>query len=162
MISNFQRQIRQFKLWQFIDTSLACQDMILQSDILSYTEKHSLGSKKTVLTMLNEFIENKMIEKLELPPKGPGRPRKAYSLPQSKREDEPILINLAQLPMPLYSFIQEQSTTQKQGKSEVITQLLSWAFLQYQSGLYEMNQSKDPLPPHLQSSEISRDSLRSI
>jgi hypothetical protein len=61
MISNFQRQIKQFKLWQFIDTSLACQNMILQSAILSYTEKHSLGSKKTVLTMLNEFIGNKMI-----------------------------------------------------------------------------------------------------
>ncbi|MFX0181447.1 MAG: hypothetical protein ACFE95_00085 [Candidatus Hodarchaeota archaeon] len=162
MISNFQRQTRQFKLWQFIDTSLAHQDMILQSDVLSFTEKHNLGSKKTVLTMLNEFIENKMIEELELPPKGPGRPRKAYSLPQGKREDEPVLINLGQLPVPLYSFIQEQSTTRKQGKSEVITQLLSWAFLQYQSALYEMNQLKEPLPPHLKSSELNRDSLRSI
>ncbi|MFX0172987.1 MAG: hypothetical protein ACFE9L_13825 [Candidatus Hodarchaeota archaeon] len=111
MASNFQHQIKQFKLWQFIDTYLANQDMILQSDLLSFTEKHSLGSKKTILAILNEFIANKMIEELELPPKGPGRPRKAYSLSQNKRDDEPILINLAQLPAPVYSFIQEQSTT---------------------------------------------------
>jgi hypothetical protein len=162
MISNFTRQIRQFKLWQFVDKSLAGQNTLLQSEILQFSKKHNLGSKKTVLTVLNEFIQNKMIIELALPPQGPGRPRKAYSLPQ-KSDEEPILINLSQLPIPLYNFIQVQSSTQKQGKSEVITQLLSWAFLQYQHGLAEMDRTpRKPFPPHLQSKEMTRDSLRSL
>ncbi|MFX0013472.1 MAG: hypothetical protein ACFFB2_14505 [Promethearchaeota archaeon] len=162
MISNYKRQIRQYKLWQFMDKSLAIQETLPQSEILLYSQEHNLGSKKTVLSILKEFIDNKMIKELELPQNGPGRPRKAYTLPPRK-EHETILINLGYLPVPLYDFIQEQSTTLKLGKSEVINQLLTWAYLQYQYGLYIENQTpKESLPPHLKSQEIKRDSLRSI
>lgn len=162
MISNYIRQIRQFKLWQFIDKSLATQDSLSQSEILLFSQEHNLGSKKTILSMLKEFIDNKMIKDVDLPPNGPGRPRKAYVLPPRK-EDETILINLSYLPVPLCDFIQEQSTTLKLGKCEVINQLLTWAYLQYQYGLYIENQTpKESLPPHLKSQEIKRDSLRSI
>ncbi|MFX1515942.1 MAG: hypothetical protein ACFFC6_06510 [Promethearchaeota archaeon] len=162
MSSNYIRQIRQFKLWQFIDKSLAAQDSLSQSEILLFSQKHDLGSKKTILSMLKEFIDNGMIKDMELPPNGPGRPRKAYVLPPRK-EDETILINLGYLPVPLYNFIQEQSTALKLGKNEVVNQLLSWAYLQYQYGLGIENQTpKESLPPHLKSQEIKRDSLRSI
>ncbi|MFX0204710.1 MAG: hypothetical protein ACFFDT_01900 [Candidatus Hodarchaeota archaeon] len=162
MSSNYIRQIRQFRLWQFIDKSLAAQDSLPQSEILLFSQEHDLGSKKTILSMLKEFIDNRMIKELELPPNGPGRPRKAYILPP-KKEDETVLINLGHLPVPLCDFIQEQSTTLKLGKSEVINQLLTWAYLQYQYGLNLENQSpKQPLPPHLKSQEIRRDSLRSL
>lgn len=162
MISNFKRQIRQFKLWQFMDKSFSIQNTLLQSEILSYAQKNNLGSKKTILTMLKEFIDHKMVEELELEPSGPGRPRKAYMLPQN-REDETILVNFGILPIPLCDFIKEQSLAQKVGKSEVITQLLTWAYLQYQSGLLLENQTpKEPLPPYLKSLEIKRDSFRSV
>ncbi|MFW9905611.1 MAG: hypothetical protein ACFFFH_14860 [Candidatus Thorarchaeota archaeon] len=162
MISNYKRQIRQFKLWQFIDKSLTAQESLPQSEILLFSQEHDLGSKKTILSILKEFIDNSMIKELELSPDGPGRPRKAYILPP-KKEDETILINLGHLPVPLYHFIHEQSTTLKLGKNEVINQLLTWAYLQYQYGLNLENQAPNqPLPPHLNSQEIKRDSLRSI
>ncbi|MHA2247559.1 MAG: hypothetical protein ACXADY_21605 [Candidatus Hodarchaeales archaeon] len=145
-----------------MDKSLAVQDTLSQSEILLYSKEHNLGSKKTILYMLKEFIDNRMIKELVLPPDGPGRPRKAYMLPPRK-EEETILINLGYLPVPLCDFIQEQSTTLKRGKSEVINQLLTWAYLQYQNGLNIEDQTpKEPLPPHLKSKEIKRDSLRSI
>ena len=162
MSSTFKRQIRELKLWQFIDRSLTTQDTILQSDVFLFTENHQLGSNKTILSILNEVVENKMIEEVEIPPQGRGRPKKGYTSPQ-KREDETILINLGNLPCPLSQFIDEQSTSQKQGKSEIITQLLAWSFLQYQHGIQDLYHSpKDPIPPHLRSSEIKRDSLRSL
>ena len=159
---NFQREIRRFRLWQFIDCLLTRNNRVLESEIIKYSSDNNIGSKKTVINMLEQFIENKLIEETDLPLKGKGRPKKAYHRPQ-RGKDEAILINLANLPCLLRKYIEEQSISQNSGKSEVIIQLLTWTFLLYHNSLLsEKPVSKDHLPPHLESKIINRESLRSL
>ncbi|MHA1227090.1 MAG: hypothetical protein ACTSPV_10150 [Candidatus Hodarchaeales archaeon] len=132
------------------------------SEILEFGHKQNLGSTKTILALVNSLVESKFIKVIEIPNDGPGRPKKAFARPD-KGSDEIIQINLALLPSPLRSFIDNESQKQSKGKSEIITQFLVWSFLFYQNGLDSIdNLPKEPLPDVLKENLFSRDSLRSL
>ena len=129
----FELQVRQLKLWMYIDKAfLRSTEPLLQTDILDYAIENQIGSKKTILTILQQFLDAKMIYELELPPDGPGRPKKAYV--RSQGTDESLLDNLGYLPPNLRTYIDEQAQKQQLGKGEILIQLVVWAFLQFQEG----------------------------
>lgn len=136
MISNFEREFRQLHLWQYIDRNLTLNETISQADIISHAENNDFGSRKSVLEMLNCFVEQKLINEIELPPEGPGRPKKAYIRPEAK--EETAFINLGNLPEIFKDYIDQQAKQQKIGKGEIIMQILTWAYLQYQQGFEEI------------------------
>lgn len=154
---NFERQFRQYQIWQFIDRQLATADVVAQAEILSYAQSNSLGSKKTVLAILSEFCKAEMIAMVELTPEGPGRPRKAYTRPSSESSVVSLLIDLSALPKPLQGFIDVESKKQELGKSEIVTQILSWAFLQFLDNYQDDVRPVKPLPSHITEKGLLKD-----
>lgn len=148
MTSSFEHKIRQLKIWEFLDFSFSNQKIpILQSEIVDFAEKNKLGSKKSVLNILQELKELKMVKEIEISPEGPGRPKKAYERFES--EEESILVNLGELPPVIIDYIKSRSKQAKIGRGKVLLQMVVWSFLQY----YEENQfehlSPYPKPRHL-------------
>ena len=140
---SFEFQIKQLKLWTYIDKAfILSKEPLLQTDIIDYAIENQIGSKKTVLTMIQQFLDAKMIHELELPPDGPGRPKKAYM--RSQGQDEALLVNLGNLPQHLRIYIDEQAQKQQLGKGEILIQLVTWAFLHFQDGFTMQN-----TPAHL-------------
>ena len=130
---SFEFQIKQLKLWTYIDKAfILSKEPLLQTDIIDYAIENQIGSKNNVLTMIQQFLDAKMIHELELPPDGPGRPKKAYM--RSQGQDEALLVNLGNLPQHLRIYIDEQAQKQQLGKGEILIQLVTWAFLQFQDG----------------------------
>ncbi|MHA2362519.1 MAG: hypothetical protein ACXAC7_01080 [Candidatus Hodarchaeales archaeon] len=150
MISNFEKKIRQLRLWQFVDRGLALNPQVLQSNIIEYAIQNQLGSRKSVLAILSNLLELKMIKEIELPPEKPGRPKKAYTRPKS--EEEPILINLGALPESFHLYINEEAESQQLGKNEIVIQLLKWTFVQYLEGIQKQDKPLEKLPSHLEES----------
>jgi hypothetical protein len=148
MTVSFEQKIRQLKIWEFLDYSFSSQkDPILQAKIVEFAEKNKLGSKKSVLSILQELKEKNMIKEIELTPEGPGRPKKAYQRHES--EEESILVNIGELPPVINNYITAKSKQTKLGKGKVMLQMIVSAFLQfYEEGQYE-HLSPYPKPKHL-------------
>ena len=148
MTESIERKIKSYKLWTWLYNQLLTQDVVKQSDIIEYGENASLGSKKTILSMLSEFVESKLIQEVELPNISPGRPKKGYSKVKEKEMDL-ITFNLADLPENLYEFIQEESEKEKITPNQVITRLISWSYNFLLSTPYSDMKPVENLPEHL-------------
>jgi hypothetical protein len=123
-------------------------EIVNQIDIVAYGETNNLGSKKSILSLISEFIENKLIQEVELPTTSPGRPKKGYSKIKEKEIDL-ITFNLSELPSPLYEFVQEESSKEKITPNQVITRLISWSYNFLLSTPYTDSKPIENLPEHL-------------
>ena len=138
MSESSERKIKNFTLWKYIDNFLVNNESILQSEIIEYAETHALGSKKTILQALQIFLSNKLLVEVELLSDNPGRPKKAYKRPNKIDNIPDIgLIDLKELPDPLYEYICQQSISSTRTKIDIANQLLIWAFNYLQSFSYD-------------------------
>lgn len=151
MTESFERQVKSYKLWTWLYKQLLKNEIINQSDIIEYGEKNNLGSKKSILHFLSEFIESNLIQEIELSTNTVGRPKKAYKKVTDKESDN-VILNLAELPPQVHEFINSESETEKLLPTEIIIKLLSWAYTMLASGQYENNKPSSDLPNHLKRS----------
>ncbi|MFW9929278.1 MAG: hypothetical protein ACFFD1_07795 [Candidatus Thorarchaeota archaeon] len=156
MNENLNHKMLQLRLWEYLDKKLIeSKSAVLQNDLIKYAEESNLCSRKTVLTILNEFVEAKMIDEIELPPEGPGRPKKAYN--RTKGKDESVIVNISKFPSILYTYITNQAEKNKLGKGEIITQLVTWAFLQLYEDTQFIEHAGIPVPKHLNPPTLPHD-----
>ena len=156
MTISFEHKFRQLKIWEYLDSSFSNhKDPVSQSKIVKFAEKNKLGSKKSVLNILQDFKELKLVKEIELTPEGPGRPKKAYE--RYKGEDESILVNIGELPPVVSNYLNDKSKQAKIGKGKAVLQIIVTAFLQY----YEVNNyqylNPYPKPKHLEKPIPPRD-----
>ena len=133
MISAYEKNIRQFKLWRYIDRFLIQNEFILQSTVVEYAKKENLGSKKSVISILTDLVKEKILKEVEIKVTSPGRPKKGYS---RSEEGEPdiILVNLSQLPDILHREINSQSELQGIDRGEGFVQIITYLLFQYLRG----------------------------
>ena len=119
MTESFERQVKGYKLWTWLFSQLQTNDFVPQNEIIDYGEKNKLGSKMSILSILNEFISSQLIQEIELTENSVGRPKKAYKKYKEKEIDM-ILLNLAELPPVVKEFIQKESEEEKVLPTDVI------------------------------------------
>ena len=148
MANSFEYKLRQLRIWEFLDLKFSqSKNPVEQAEIIEYSLNNKLGSRKSIINVLQEFVETKMVQELELSSEGPGRPKKAYKRWQSM--DESLIVNLGELPPALNDYLTQRSEKLKQGKGKVMLQMVVWAFLQfYEEHNYNL-QSPYPTPKHL-------------
>ena len=151
MTESFERQVKSYKLWTWLFSQLQTNDFVPQNEIIDYGEKNKLGSKKSILSILNEFISSQLIQEIELTENSVGRPKKAYKKYKEKEIDM-ILLNLAELPPVVKEFIQKESEEEKVLPTDVIVKLVSWAYTVLISTQYEDNKPIIDLPNYLKQS----------
>ena len=151
MTESFERQVKSYKLWTWLFSQLQTNDFVPQNEIIEYGEKNKLGSKKSILSILNEFICSQLIQEIELTENLVGRPRKAYKKYKEKEIDM-ILLNLAELPPVVKDFVQTESEAEKVLPTDVIIKLVSWAYTILISTQYSDNRPIIELPEYLKQS----------
>ena len=151
MTTSFERQVKSYKLWTWLYGQLLVNENVTQSDIIEFGEKNNLGSKKSILSFLSEFIDSNLIQELELNTTSVGRPKKAYMKVIDKEIDN-VILNLAELPPQVLDFINSESQAEKLLPTEIIIKLLSWAYTMLNSGQYDNNKPLIDLPNHLKHS----------
>ncbi|OLS20600.1 MAG: hypothetical protein HeimC3_39820 [Candidatus Heimdallarchaeota archaeon LC_3] len=156
MNNSFEYKLRLLRIWEFLDLKFSTsEEAVKQSEIIDHALNNKLGSRKSIINVLQKFVETNMIHELELPSKGPGRPKKAYKRWQSV--DEPLLINLGELPPTLNEYITKRSEKLHLGKGKVMLQMVVWAFLQfYEEQQYNLR-GPYPVPKHLSGPISPRD-----
>jgi len=155
MTQSFESQIRSYKLWTWLYGQLQKNEQVNQSDIIDYADKEHLGSKKSVLNNLNEFIESKLIQEIDITSSSVGRPKKAYCKIKEDNIDL-TLLNLAEFPPIVKEFIKKESETEEVLPTEVIIRLVSWAFNFLVSSQYADSKPISDLPEYL---KLSSDPL---
>ena len=151
MTESFERQVKSYKLWTWLFSQLQTNDFVPQNEIIEYGEKNKLGSKKSILSILNEFICSQLIQEIELTENLVGRPKKAYKKYKEKEIDM-ILLNLAELPPVVKDFVQTESEAEKVLPTDVIIKLVSWAYTILISTLFSDNRPIIELPEYLKQS----------
>lgn len=148
MTESFEKQFRSYKLWTWLYAQLQANELVNQIDILTYGEKNNLGSKKSILAILNEFIDSKLIQEVDLNTNSVGRPKKAYS--KFKGDNiELTLLNLADFPPIVKEFIDAESTKENILPTEAIIRLVAWAYNFLVSSQYADTKPLNELPEHL-------------
>ncbi len=148
MTESFERQVRSYKIWNWLYGQLQVKEEINQIDILDYADKNNLGSKKSVLNILNDFIESKLIQEVDINSPSVGRPRKAYSKFKEDNIDL-ALLNLAVFPPVVKEFIHNESKSENILPTEVIIRLVSWAYNFLVSSQYADSKPISNLPDYL-------------
>ena len=151
MTESFERQVKSYKLWTWLYSQLQKQEIINQNDIIEFAEKNNLGSKKSILSILNDFINSKLIQEVELSTNTVGRPKKGYSKFKETNFDL-SMINLAELPPVVKDFINSESEKEKILPTDVIIKLVSWAYNFLASAQYSDNKPIFDLPEYLKTS----------
>ena len=127
MTESFEHQVRSYKLWTWLYGQLQLKEIVNQQDIIDFGEKNNLGSKKSIVNILNEYIDSKLIQEVEINSNSVGRPKKGYSKFLSANIDL-ILLNLTELPPVVKDFVKGESKSKNILPTEVIINLVSWAF----------------------------------
>lgn len=148
MTESFERQVKSYKLWTWLYNKLLTNESVFQSEIIEYGEQHNLGSKKSILHLLADFIESKLVEEIELNTNSVGRPKKAYKKIKDKEIDN-IILNLAELPPQVNEFIQSESQSEEVLPGEIIIKLVSWAYTMLVSTQYSDSRPIQDLPKYL-------------
>ena len=148
MTESFERQVRSYRLWNWLYGQLQGNEEINQIDILDYADKNKLGSKKSVLGILNDFIESKLIQEVDINTSAVGRPKKAYTKFKEDNIDL-TLLNLAEFPPVVKEFIHNESKHEDIIPTEVIVRLVSWAYNFLVSSQYADSKPVSNLPDHL-------------
>ena len=147
MTESFEHQHRSYRIWTWLYGQLQKNEFVNQSEIIEYAEKNSLGSKKSVLGIINEFVSSKLLQEVDLNSNSVGRPKKGYSKFKENNIDL-ILFNLAEIPPTVKEFISDQAVTEKITPTEVIIKLLSWSYNFLFSMQYEDTKPLE-IPDHL-------------
>ena len=148
MTESFERQVRSYKLWTWLYAQLLSDEVVNQNDIVEYAEKNNLGSKKSILSILSDFLTSKLIQEIELPANGVGRPKKGYSKYKEKSIDL-TLLNMADLPPAVLDFVYSESKQDNILPTDVIIKLVSWAYNYLVSAQYSDSKPVFELPEHL-------------
>lgn len=127
MTESFEHQVRSYKLWTWLYGQLQVNEMINQADIIEYCEKNNLGSKKSILGILNEFIDSRLIQEVEISTNSVGRPKKGYQKIKTDNIDL-TLLNMADFPPIVKEFIKSESEREKIIPTEVIIKLVAWSY----------------------------------
>lgn len=148
MTESFERQVKSYRLWTWLYPELLSKEFVQQSEIIEYGESQKIGSKKSILSILNEFISSKLIQEIELNDNSVGRPKKAYKKYKTKELDM-TLLNMASLPPVVQEFIQQESEKENVLPTEIIIKLVSWAYNFLVSMQYPDNKPVSELPDYL-------------
>ena len=152
---SIQKRMKVWKLYSYLQEEFISNTVLFQHNIVEFSLKNKIGSKKTTLEILNYFIESQLITEVEIPNSNPGRPKKGYKKYTTKEIDNQ-LVNLAELAPRFNEWINSYAKNNRLTKSRVILKILEFSYLNYISstGLENLNFPIIELPDYLEKNEI--------